>query len=76
MLSCEVWVCFFFVVVVVVVVVESSSPSLHFLVLQGTMRVSKHSNEAIVMTDASSSKDSGDDAQQTNNRHMELSKCF
>lgn len=50
------------------VVVELSSPSLHFVVLQGTVRVSKHCNEAVVMTDGSSSKDSGDDAQQTHNR--------
>lgn len=64
------------------VVAELSSPSLHviansfFLVLQGTLRVSKYCNEAVVMTDGSSSKDSGDDTQQTDNGHVNLSKKF
>lgn len=51
-------------------IIITISPLSDFFVLQGTMRVSKHCNEAVVMTDGSSSKDSGDDAQETNNRHV------
>lgn len=47
-----------------------------FFVLQGTVRVSKHCNEAVIMTDGNSSKDLGDDAHQTHGAvKMFLASC-